>query len=84
MGGHPGLRTVIRLPHYYSDVPPVASSIKGVPLPAVNITSLRGGGLETAMNDEHRWLENIRKILEDAAEQSYENVSWAAFHANCQ
>lgn len=39
---------------------------------------------ETAMKDKYKWLEKARGTLDEARpEQSYENISWSAFHASC-
>lgn len=73
-----------RLPHYYTDVPPVESSIKGTPIPATHLTSLKWNNFQQHRDDEYGWMENSRVVLEGTAEDTPQNISWAAYHANKQ
>ena len=77
-------KTISHLPHYYTDVPPVESSIKGTPIPATRLTSLKRNNFQQHRDDEYGWMENSRVVLEGTAEDTPQNISWAAYHANKQ
>lgn len=82
-GRDTGSKTVEPLPEYYTDVRPVASSVKGQTIPATSVTSLRCHNFEQHIEDEYMWLENTRSVLKDDVE-ACENTSWAAYHARHQ
>ena len=82
-GRDTGSKTVEPLPEYYTDVRPVASSVKGSTVPATSVTSLRRHNFEQHIEDEYMWLENTRNVLKDDVE-ACENTSWAAYHARHQ
>ena len=82
-GRDTGSKTVEPLPEYYTDVRPVASSVKGSTVPATSVTSLRRYNFEQHIEDEYMWLENTRSVLKDDVE-ACENTSWAAYHARHQ
>ena len=82
-GRDTGSKTVEPLPEYYTDVRPVASSVKGSTVPATSVTSLRRHNFEQHIEDEYMWLENTRSVLKDDVE-ACENTSWAAYHARHQ
>ena len=48
-----GSKTVEPLPEYYTDVRPVASSVKGSTVPATSVTSLRRHNFEQHIEDEY-------------------------------
>lgn len=78
-------KTVAPLPHYYTDVPPVTSSIKGSPVPAARVESLARGNFQQQTDEEYQWLGNVKQVLEDnTGTVDNENTSWAAFHASRQ
>ena len=79
-GRDTGSKTVEPLPEYYTDVRPVASSVKGQTIPATSVTSLRRHNFEQHIEDEYMWLENTRSVLKGNVE-ACENTSWAAYHA---
>ena len=82
-GGSGNASTFIRqLPQYYTDVPPVTSSVKNVPVPAVRVTSL-DREVKKHTEEEYLWLHNARQVV-DGNDQGGENISWAAFHASRQ
>ena len=83
--GNAGSRSVGNLPHFYTDVPPIACSVKQSPVPATSVISLKRDGFKEQTGREYRWLENTRHILEESTElQSNVNISWAAYHAQNQ
>ncbi|PIK35047.1 hypothetical protein BSL78_28133 [Apostichopus japonicus] len=78
-------KTVAPLPHYYTDVPPVTSSIKKSPVPAAGVVSLARGDFKQQTDEEYQWLGNAKQVLEDnTGTVDNENTSWAAFHASRQ
>ena len=83
--GNAGSRSVGNLPHFYTDVPPIACSVKQSPVPATSVISLKRDDYKEQTGREYRWLENTRHILEESSElQSNVNISWAAYHAQNQ
>ena len=82
-GRDTGSKTVEPLPEYYTDVRPVASSVKGSTVPATSVTSLRRYNFEQHIEDEYMWLENTRSVPKDDVE-ACENTSWTAYHARHQ
>ncbi|KAJ8385469.1 hypothetical protein AAFF_G00185650 [Aldrovandia affinis] len=78
-------KTVAPLPHYYTDVPPVTSSIKKSPVPAARVASLTRGDFKQQTDEEYQWLGNAKRVLEDnTGTVDNDNTSWAAFHASRQ
>ena len=71
------------LPHYYTDVPPVTTSIKHSTVPATRLTSLVGENFKKKSAEEYLWLGNAKKVLTDITLPP-DNASWAAFHASRQ
>ena len=71
------------LPHYYTDVPSVTSSIKNTPVPPTTMNSLSSNSSRFKQEHRmsHRWLEHTQLSLQ---EHSSENTSWAAYHASRQ
>ena len=85
MGSNAGSKTVGHLPHFYTDVPPITSSVKQTAVPATSVISLKRNNYKKHSEGEYRWLENTRRILERKTElRSKENISWAAYHAENQ
>ncbi len=82
--GNAGSKTVNQLPRFYTDVPPVTSSVKQSAVPTTSITSLKRNDFTKHTEKEYRWLENTRHVLEENADRSSENTSWAAYHARNQ
>ena len=78
-------KTIDCLPHFYTDVPPITSSVKHSAVPATSLISLKRNGYKKHNEGQYRWLENSRQILEENADlKSNENISWAAYHARNQ
>ena len=84
IGGNAGSKTVHQLPHFYTDVPPVTSSVKQSAVPTTDMTSLKRNDFTKHSEKEYRWLENTRQVIEENADRSSENTSWAAYHARNQ
>ena len=83
--GDTNSRTLNHLPHYYTEVPPVASSMMKPPVPEARVVSLDRDGFKGQTEEEYLWLDNARQVTEDTARsEDSENTSWAAFHANRQ
>lgn len=81
LGGVSGMKTVGRLPNYYTDVPPVTASKKGSAIPCTGLSSLEAK-LE---HNELEWLECVREVIEMEEENDdYKDISWSAFHAQRQ
>lgn len=81
LGGVSGMKTVGRLPNYYTDVPPVTASKKGSAIPCTGLSSLEAK-LE---HGELQWLESVREVIEMEEENDdYKDISWSAFHAQRQ
>ena len=76
-GRDTGSKTVEPLPEYYTDVRPVASSVKGSMVPATYVTSLRRHNFEQHIEDGYMWLEFTRSVIKDDVE-ACENTAWAA------
>ncbi|KAJ8393374.1 hypothetical protein AAFF_G00060960 [Aldrovandia affinis] len=55
-------KTVAPLPHYYTDVPPVTSSIKKSPVPAARVASLTRGDFKQQTDEEYQWLGNAKRV----------------------
>jgi len=51
-------KTIAHLPHNYTDVPPVTSSIKKSPVPAAGVASLTRGDFKQQTDEEYQWLGN--------------------------
>ncbi|KAG1664155.1 hypothetical protein GQR58_019968 [Nymphon striatum] len=80
-----GFRHIASLPQYYTNVPPVTSSIKQSPIPAARVASLTRGDFKQQTDEEYQWLDNAKRVLEDDnCIVDNENTSWAAFHASRQ
>ena len=80
--GNAGSRSVGNLPHFYTDVPPIACSVKQSPVPATSVISLKRDDYKELTGKEYKWLENTRHILEEnTGLRSNVNISWAAYHA---
>ena len=84
IGGNTGSKTVHQLPHLYTDVPPVTSSVKQSAVPTTDMTSLKRNDFTKHSEKEYRWLENTRQVIEKNADRNSENTSWAAYHARNQ
>ena len=67
-----------RLPAYYTEVPPVASSIKVSQVPETSLESLE------MMKEEYQWLDNASEVIESKSTAYSLDTSWAAFHASRQ
>ena len=79
--------TVAPLPHYYTDLPPVTSSIKKSPVPAARsrVASLTRGDFKQQTDKAYQWLGNAKRDVEDnTGTLDNDNTSWAAFHASRQ
>lgn len=81
IGGNAGSKKVSHLPHFYTDVPPVTSNVKQTAVPSTSVTSLKRVSFKKHREEEYKWLENTRHVLEDNSQSSSENISWAAYHA---
>ena len=76
-------KTVAPLPHYYTDGPPVTSSIKNSPVPAATVASLTRGDFKQQTHEECQWLGNAKRAVEDnTSTVDNDNTSWTAFHAS--
>ncbi len=76
-------KTVDELPQFYTDIPPVNTSIKKYSLPATVLTCLKRDSLEQHLQKEYLWLDHTKQLLESDIEK-LENLSWAAYHASHQ
>ena len=74
-------KSVHNLPHYYTDVAPVSTGVKGSPVPAGASVSLQRNDYESH-KEEDRWLRNVYEILLDTEIEAPKNISWAAYHAH--
>jgi len=86
-GGPAVSRTVDHLPKYYTEVPPVASTVKGSTVPATSVTSLKRASFAEHKEKEYEWLENLRSALEVqdvTTDGVFQKTSWAAYHASHQ
>jgi len=86
-GGPAVSRTVDHLPKYYTEVPPVASTVKGSTVPATSVTSLKRASFAEHKEKEYEWLENLRSALEVqdvTTDGVFQKTSWAAYHASNQ
>ncbi len=70
-----GSKSVDHLPHFYTDVPPVTSSIKKSSAPATSVTSLKRDNFKQQTEKDYLWLEHTRQVLEGETE-SLENISY--------
>ena len=71
------------LPCFYTDVPPVATSIKYSSAPATTVNSLLRSGFKKHADQERLWLDHAWHTLENSTE-TLGNISWAAHHASHQ
>ena len=78
--GSSTVKTVKHLPHYYTEVPPAASSVKGSTIPSTSLTSLRQSCFTEDRENEHGWLKNTMDILAQAEDKGGV-TSWAAYPA---
>ena len=76
-------KMVGRLPHYYTDVPPVTTNVKNIAVPATSVVSLARDNFKEQTEEEYMWLEHARRVIEDNT-RTGENISWSAFHASRQ
>ena len=76
-----GSKSVGSLPHFYTDIPPVNSSIKNSPVPVSSVTSLKRDGFKQQAENDYLWLDHTMQVLEGGI-QSLDNISWAAYHAS--
>ena len=76
-------KMVGRLPHYYTDVPPVTTNMKNISVPATSVVSLARDNFKKQTEEEYMWLEHARRVIEDNTGTD-ENISWSAFHASRQ
>ena len=65
---------VDRLPHYYTDVPPVTTNMKNISVPATRVVSLTIDNFKEQTEEECMWLEHARWITEDNT-RTDENIS---------
>ena len=64
--GNAGSRSVGNPPHFYTDVPRIACSVKQSPVPVTSVTSLKRDDYKEQTRRGYRWLENTRhNILEE-------------------
>ena len=76
-------KMVGRLPHYYTDVPPVTTNMKNIPVPATSAVSLARANFKKQTEEEYMWLEHPMRFIEDNTGTD-ENTSWSAIHASRQ
>ena len=76
-------KSVHNLPHYYTDVAPVSTGVKGSPIPAGASVTLQRNDYEYHKEEEDRWLRNVHGILLCTEIEVPKNISWAAYHAHC-
>ena len=81
--GEASSKMVGRLPHYYTDVPPVTTNMKNISVPATSVMSLDSDNFNEKTEEEDMWLEHARRVIEDNIGTD-ENISWSAFHASRQ
>ena len=77
-------KSVDYLPHFYTDVPPITSSIKKSAVPASNVTSLLRDNFLHHTSQEYVWLDHTHRVLTGESEENFENMSWAAYHVSHQ
>ena len=86
--GRPAVaRAVDHLPKYYTEVPPVASTVFGSTVLATSVTSLKWDNFTEHKEKEYEWLENLRSALKAGdvtIDGIYQKTSWAAYHASHQ
>ena len=75
-------KSVHNLPHYYTDVTPVSTGVKGSPVPAEASVSLQRNDYETHKEEEDRWLRNVHEILLDTEIEVPKNISWTVYHTH--
>ena len=75
-------KSVHNLPHYYTDVAPISTGVKGSPVPAGASVSLQRNDYKSHKEEEDRWLRNVHEILLDTEIEAPKNISWAAYHAH--
>ena len=83
IGGNAGSRKVGPLSYIYTNVPPVASSVKQ-PVPKTSLTSLKRNDFKKYAEGDYRWLVNARYLIEQNSDKTSENISWAAYHSRYQ
>ena len=81
--GEASSKMVGRLPHYYTDVPPVTTNMKNISVPATRVVSLARDNFKKQIEEEYVWLEHTKRVIEDNTGTD-ENISWSAFHASRQ
>ena len=84
IGGNAGSRKLGPLPYTYTNVPPVASSVKQSRVPKTSLTSLKRNDFKKYAEGDYRWLVNARYLIEQNSDKTSENISWAAYHARYQ
>ena len=52
-----------RLPHYYTDVPPVTTNMKNIYVPATSVVSLTRDNSKEQTGEEYMWLEHARLVI---------------------
>ena len=63
--GNASSRTLDHLPHYYTEVPAVATSMKKPSVPEARMVSLGRDGFKRQTEEEYLWLDNARQVVED-------------------
>ena len=58
-------QNIRHLPHYYTDVLPITTSIKHSTVPATRLTSLDRENFKKQTAEEYLWLDNEKKVLMD-------------------
>ena len=72
------------MPAYYTEVPPVVSSIKVSQVPETSLESLTRDGISQHTKEEYQWLDNASDVIESKSTAYSSDTSWAAFHASQQ
>ena len=70
------------LPEFYSNVKPVILLKSDPPIPKRGQFVKSCRGIQDALQEEYKWLDNVKEEMTEEMVGEWTNVSWAAFHAN--
>ena len=76
-------KAVDKLPHYYTEVPPVTDSIKKSSVSVPIVSSLDRTNYKQHTEQEYLWLNHTKEVLA-IQNGTPEWVSWTAYHASSQ
>ena len=72
------------LPHQYTNVPALTCQIDKITVPESNPITEIQGYLDTAKEEELKWIDHGIQLLEKESLGKEDSISWAAFHASLQ